>query len=296
MPWRPAWGFRTCTRRIPSARGSATTWTATRLTSTGNTTSRDGSGDERAIYDRADAIIATTPQQRDILLDGEYEVEAGKIAVIPPGYDDARYFPVSAATRQAIKHDLGVDGRLVLALGRVAANKGYDLLLRAMPTVFERLPDARLMLAIGSTSPTPGEARQVEELRLLAAELGIADRMLFHDYVPDEMLADYLSRGGRLRPQQPVRAVRHDCRRGDGLRDTRGGDDRRRAVGDGGLGNRGPLRGPAGPTGLRARDLTVLRYPRIARQLARFGSHRARATFHLERDRPAAHERAPGCR
>ncbi len=135
-------------------------------------------GDERAIYDAADAIIATTPQQRDVLVGDEYAVDPATIAIIPPGFDDSRFFPVSHATRRAIKSDLGIDGPLVLALGRVAANKGYDLLLRAMPTVFERIPDARLLLAIGSTSPTPGEMRQVAELEGLAVELGVADQVI----------------------------------------------------------------------------------------------------------------------
>jgi mannosylfructose-phosphate synthase len=110
--------------------------------------------DERAIYDQAAAIVATTPQQRDILLDPVYGVDPEKVAVIPPGFEDTRFFPVSEATRHAIRRDLGVDGRLILALGRVARNKGYDLLLRAMPVVFARVPDVRLMLAIGSTVPT----------------------------------------------------------------------------------------------------------------------------------------------
>ena len=51
--------------------------------------------DERAIYDEADALIATTPQQRDVLVAEEYEVEPAKVAVIPPGFDDTRFFPVS---------------------------------------------------------------------------------------------------------------------------------------------------------------------------------------------------------
>ncbi len=235
--------------------------------------------DERAIYDRADAIIATTPQQRDVLLDGEYEVESGKIAVIPPGYDDARYFPVSAATRQAIKHDLGVDGQLVLALGRVAANKGYDLLLRAMPTVFERLPDARLMLAIGSTNPTPGEARQVEELRLLAAELGIADRVLFHDFVPDEMLADtyraadVFALSSRYEPFGMTAVEAMACGT-PVVVTTEGGLWEMVAWGTEAL-----YADPQDPPAFGHAIVTVLRYPRIARQLARFGSHRARATF-----------------
>jgi mannosylfructose-phosphate synthase len=235
--------------------------------------------DERAVYDAADAIIATTPQQRDILREGEYEVEPHKIAVIPPGFDDTRFFPVSAATRVAIKRELGVDGQLVLALGRIAANKGYDLLLQAMPTVFERLPDARLMLAVGSTSPTPGEVEQVEELRRLATDLGIADRVLFRDFVPDELLADtyrgadVFALSSRYEPFGMTAVEAMAC--GTPAVVTTGGGLWEMVA----WGTEAIYADPQDPPAFGHAILTVLRYPRVARQLARFGSHRARATF-----------------
>ena len=98
---------------------------------------------------------------------------------------------VSQASRQALKQELDLEGRVILALGRIAKNKGYDLLLRAMPPVFERISDARLLLALGSTEPNDAEISQVDALRQLAHELNIADRVIFRDYVPDEWLADY---------------------------------------------------------------------------------------------------------
>lgn len=149
--------------------------------------------EEKVVYDECDHLIATTPAQRDILLsrDGEYDVPASKVRVIPPGYDDRRFFPVSRASRQALKEQLGLSGRVVLALGRLAHNKGYDLLIRAMAEVCQRVPDARLVLAIGSTSATPNEQKMVAEYRALALELGIADRVEFLDYIPDDELADY---------------------------------------------------------------------------------------------------------
>ncbi len=147
--------------------------------------------EEKVIYDECDLLLLTTPQQREVVLAGEYDVEPKKIRVIPPGYDDTRFFPVSLATRQAIKRDLDLEGRIVLAVGRMARNKGYDLLLKAMPVVFARLEDVRLLLAVGSSEPSNDEIEMVNELRQTAAELGISDRVIFRDYIPDELLADH---------------------------------------------------------------------------------------------------------
>jgi mannosylfructose-phosphate synthase len=147
--------------------------------------------EEKVIYDECDLLIATTPAQRDLLNDGCYDVPLDKIRVIPPGYDDQRFYPVSLSTRNMLKKTLGLDGRVVLALGRMAKNKGYDLLLRAMPAVFHRVPDAMLVLAVGSTEPSDAERELIRGLRELADELGIADRVVFKDFIPDHELADY---------------------------------------------------------------------------------------------------------
>ena len=200
-------------------------------------------------------LIATTPHQRDILDSGEYDVPPDKIRVIPPGYDDRRFFPVS------LRHATGAQaavrtstGQIVLALGRMAKNKGYDLLIQAMPAVFERVDEARLLLAVGSTEPNEDEIEQVEALRQLADELGIADRVLFRDYIPDEHLADYYRAAdvfaltSRYEPFGMTAVEAMAC--GTPTR----GHDRGRPVGAGHLGPGGTLRQSVRPRGLRPRD------------------------------------------
>jgi mannosylfructose-phosphate synthase len=235
--------------------------------------------DERSIYHDADALIATSPQQRELLTGPDYEVPESRIAVIPPGYDDTRFFPVSEATRQAIKRELGFEGPLVLALGRVAANKGYDLLLRAMPGVFRRVPDASLLLAIGSTLPTPGEARQVDELRDLAQDLGIADRVRFDDYVPDDALADtyraadVFALSSRYEPFGMTAVEAMAC--GTPVVVTTAGGLWQQIT----WGTEGIYADPNDPEAFGIAIATVLQYPAIAHQLAHYGSERARGAF-----------------
>lgn len=235
--------------------------------------------DERAIYQSADAIVATTPQQREILARGEYDVPTARIAMVPPGFDDTRFFPVSSASRHALKRELGVEGPLILALGRVAANKGYDLLLRSMPTVISRVPAARLLLAIGSTEPTPGETRQIGELRGLAADLGIAAQVVFRDYIPDEELADtyraadVFALSSRYEPFGMTAIEAMACGTPTVVT-TEGGLWEMVAWGLEAL-----YASPLDPEAFGHAIATVLLYPRVAGQLSRFGSHRARSSF-----------------
>jgi mannosylfructose-phosphate synthase len=146
--------------------------------------------DERRVCLGAHALVATSPLQRDLLTGSDYGADQSRVAVIPPGYDESRFFPIGPSQRAVVRRRLGFDRPTVLALGRVAANKGYDLLLRSMATVRERIPDVSLVLAVGSTTPTPGETRQIHELRTLARDLGVAEHVAFRDYIPDDQLAD----------------------------------------------------------------------------------------------------------
>jgi mannosylfructose-phosphate synthase len=235
--------------------------------------------EEKVVYDECGLLIATTPQQRDVLTASEYDVPAQKIRVIPPGYDDTRFFPVSLASRQALRQELDLEGRVILALGRIAANKGYDLLLRAMPSVFERVDDARLLLAVGSSEPTESEARQVDELRSLAAELGIERRVLFRDYIPDDLLADYyraadvFALSSRYEPFGMTAVEAMACGT-PAVVTTEGGLWEQVTWGLEAI-----YANPFDPEAFGHAIAPILLYPRVSQQLSKYGSQKARAQF-----------------
>ena len=54
----------------------------------------------------------------------------------------------------------------------MAHNKGYDLLIQALPTVLELCPEARLVAAIGSDR-SDRDDKGVAKLKELATELGV---------------------------------------------------------------------------------------------------------------------------
>jgi mannosylfructose-phosphate synthase len=235
--------------------------------------------EEKVIYDECDLLIATTPTQREILESTDYDVPSQKIRVIPPGYDDRRFFPVSHATRRMLKQQLDLEGRIVLALGRIAKNKGYDLLLRAMPAVVQRVDSARLLLAVGSTEPSESELEQVAGLKKLASELGIRNRVMFHNYISDDQLADYYRAAdvfalcSRYEPFGMTAVEAMAC--GTPTVITTEGGLWEQVV----WGLEALYANPFDPDAYGHAIATVLKHPQIAAQLSKFGSQKSRARF-----------------
>jgi len=235
--------------------------------------------EEKVIYDECDLLIATTPAQREILRDGVYDVPLDKIRVIPPGYDDQRFYPVSLSTRQVFKQKLGLAGIVVLALGRIAKNKGYDLLLRAMPTVFSRIPEAKLVLAIGSTNPNDTELELIHSLHSLAKELAISERVIFKDYIDDDDLADYyraadvFALSSRYEPFGMTAIEAMACGTPTVVT-TEGGLCEQVAWGIEAL-----YANPFDPEAFGHAITAVLQHPALTAQLAKFGPRKARSCF-----------------
>jgi mannosylfructose-phosphate synthase len=146
--------------------------------------------EERQLYADCDVVVATTPPQLDLIVN-DYETPAAKVHMIPPGYDDHRFYPVSEASRATIRQRLGFEGKVILALGRLARNKGYDLLIDAFTLVAQREPQAVLHLAVGGTEMNANEQALLAELRNRAALSGCADRIRFGSFVAEADLSDY---------------------------------------------------------------------------------------------------------
>jgi glycosyltransferase involved in cell wall biosynthesis len=94
--------------------------------------------------------------------------------VVPYAADPAQLAARPAVEEvHALRRRLLADGgtELVLALGRLVHKKGFDDLLRALPAACAARPGLRLCLA--------GEGDLEPDLRALAAELGVAERVIF---------------------------------------------------------------------------------------------------------------------
>ena len=139
---------------------------------------------EKTIMSSASKVIATTPQQRDIIHE-KYGVSERGIALTTPGFypDKFRRMDKDTLNRAIDKYKLPL--RFVLAVGRITDYKGYDLLIKAMARVVKEIPDIKLLLRIGSDRLTEEEIRKKKELLQLAESLDLVDNILFYNYVED---------------------------------------------------------------------------------------------------------------
>lgn len=89
------------------------------------------------------------------------------------------------AARGPARERLGLaEGTFVVAvLGRIAAWKGQDVLVRAL----SQLPGDAAALVCGA--PWPGDERQQRELEQLAAALGVSERVRFTGFLDDPSVA-----------------------------------------------------------------------------------------------------------
>lgn len=92
---------------------------------------------------------------------------------IDPGID-ARATPERV---EEARERLGLRGRRVLlCLGRYVPRKNFDAVIRLLPSLAARFPDLTLLMV--------GGGKEEENLRRLAADLGVADRVVWGPQVP----------------------------------------------------------------------------------------------------------------
>jgi len=234
--------------------------------------------EETLLFRSCAQVIATTPDQVDMIVK-DYGAPAEQVAMIPPGYDDNRFFPVSIASRNALRSRLGFQGRVVLALGRLARNKGYDLLIDAFSLVAARIPDAALHLAVGGTSLNTEEQRILDELKAQALRLGLEERVKFSGFVADNDLADHYRAAdvfvlsSRYEPFGMTAIEAMACGTPTVIT-THGGLFRAVTFGRHAL-----YADSLDKEDLGISIVKILRHPRLSSRLGRMGAHKARSLF-----------------
>jgi glycogen synthase len=137
-------------------------------------------GVERWITNRSDRVIACSYYMREQIED-IFGVEEECVTVIANGIDPDDLQPHDAPGLERLRSEFAApDERLVLLVGRLVYEKGFQIALEAMPALIERLPDTRFIVA--------GSGTHEAELRRQAAELGLGRHGAFLGWIGDDVL------------------------------------------------------------------------------------------------------------
>jgi glycogen(starch) synthase len=133
---------------------------------------------ERWMARRADSVIVCSYYMRGHVAD-IFDIDERRIAVIPNGIDPGELRPVGDL--QALRAEFAApEEKLVLLVGRLVYEKGFQLALDALPGVIEQAGNVRFLVA--------GSGTHEAELRSQAERLGLSEHGTFLGWIGDDAL------------------------------------------------------------------------------------------------------------
>jgi glycogen(starch) synthase len=135
-------------------------------------------GVEKWVTNRADKVIACSAYMREHIAD-IYALEEAQVNVIPNGIDpeDLRPMDNLEELRSSFAQP---DEKLVLLVGRLVYEKGFQVALEALPTLIENVGNVRFLIA--------GSGTHEEELKAQAEKLGLMEHGTFVGWIGDDVL------------------------------------------------------------------------------------------------------------
>jgi glycogen synthase len=133
---------------------------------------------ERSMARSADAVIVCSYYMRGHAAD-IFDIDERRIAVIPNGVDTNDLRPL--ADLEALRREFAAPHeKLVLLVGRLVYEKGFQLALDALPGVIERVGDVRFLVA--------GSGTHEGELKAQAERLELSQHGMFLGWIGDDVL------------------------------------------------------------------------------------------------------------
>jgi glycogen synthase len=133
---------------------------------------------ERWMARRADAVIVCSYYMRGHVAD-IFDIDERRVAVIPNGVDPSELRPTGDL--QALRLEFAAPHeQLVLLVGRLVYEKGFQLALDALPNVIERVGNVRFLVA--------GSGTHEAELKAQATRLGLSEHGTFLGWIGDDVL------------------------------------------------------------------------------------------------------------
>jgi glycogen(starch) synthase len=135
-------------------------------------------GIERWMARRADRVIVCSHYMREHVAD-VYEIAETRVTVIPNGIDPDDL--VCVDDLRALRERFAAPGeKLILLIGRLVYEKGFQLALEALPGVIRRVGGVRFLVA--------GSGTHEAELKAQAQRLGLMAHGTFAGWIGDDVL------------------------------------------------------------------------------------------------------------
>jgi phosphatidylinositol alpha-1,6-mannosyltransferase len=126
----------------------------------------------------ATGVIANSQFTKDLLI-ANWGLSPARISVLHPGVDTSQFAPCPSDS--SVRARLGwTNRRVVLTVGALQQRKGQDMLIRALPSIRQRVPDVLYVIA--------GEGWERSRLERLVVENAVADLVQFRDIPADDEL------------------------------------------------------------------------------------------------------------
>lgn len=133
----------------------------------------------RLTFKTAHGVVTPSFAYKSML--AEMGVEPEKIRVIPYGIDLSRFDFKNDG--EAFRKRYNCDGSsVILSVGRLNYQKGFQYLLKAMPIVLQKIPDAKLVVV--------GDGEQFTYLNELSQSLGLSNSVIFTGALPPMGIPD----------------------------------------------------------------------------------------------------------
>jgi glycosyltransferase involved in cell wall biosynthesis len=136
---------------------------------------------EESMLHRASRIIAVSQFTKKELTT-YYGISESKIKVIHNGVDTHKFQP--ASDKRKVKQELGLnpDDIAIVSVGRLYARKGLFTLIKSMPAVIKRFPNAKFIIS------GKGQSDEMRKLIAYAEKTGVKSNIIFTGYYPDKKL------------------------------------------------------------------------------------------------------------
>jgi len=130
-------------------------------------------------YNHCDLITAPYQGLIDRMREFKF-AKPGQAVANPAQLND--FVPPSAEQKSAIKHQLALEGPVILYVGRLGVEKRVDVIIRALPQLVKKFPTLTFV-ATGHGAAEPG-------LRTLAEKLGVAKNVRFAGFLDHQALIE----------------------------------------------------------------------------------------------------------